>query len=530
VPDFVTRASWRPLTVHLRTPHRALRQDPHARGWLAPLVLTLLCGGFFFYGLAPAELYRTESLRAIIAAEFLRTGDWVVPRLYGEPLFTKPPGMYAAIALASWPVGRVTEWTARLPSALAATALVLLFYRLFRRHLGRTAGLIAAAVVPMSLMVLDKATAAEIDMLQVAWVTAALMAFLRALEAEEQAAAVASLVGAGVLPSRAPLFGLWWLAALLCVAGGVLTKWTAPAFFYLTVVPLLWRRRQLRLLAGRRHLLAAGVAAGLCLAWVGAAVAREGWDTFFHTVKRQAFMHLLPTHHHRPYPWLESLTHPLRVGVAALPVSAFALLAVRPGFGRLWDDRGRRLLQFLHCWTWPNLLFWSLVPAHNTRHSFPLYPGLAGLAALVWLAWATGRLAWPWERFPPPKALLATVFFWVGVKLIFVHWVTPERNHTRAPAAKGRQLAAHVPCGQTLYLFHLKDEGIMFYYGRPVRRLASVDNLPCTTEPLYCILEAGEWPQVESTADLLLRLHDEQGAPILLARVWRQPSDGLPPG
>ena len=82
------------------------------------------CGLLFFYGLGAGELWRTESLRAIIAAEFLRSGNWIVPTLYGEPLFTKPPGMYAAIALVSWPFGGVSEWTARLPSALAASITV----------------------------------------------------------------------------------------------------------------------------------------------------------------------------------------------------------------------------------------------------------------------------------------------------------------------------------------------------------------------------------------------------------------------
>src|SRR4051812_45761077 len=92
--------------------------------------LTLLlawCGLLFFYGIGAGELWRTESLRAIIAQEFLRSGNWVVPTLYGEPLFTKPPGMYALIALCSAPFGGVTEWTARLPSALAATLTVRLF-------------------------------------------------------------------------------------------------------------------------------------------------------------------------------------------------------------------------------------------------------------------------------------------------------------------------------------------------------------------------------------------------------------------
>ena len=57
-------------------------------------------------GLALVDRHRQG--QAIIAAEFLRSGNWIVPTLYGEPLFTKPPGMYAAIALVSLPVGGVS--------------------------------------------------------------------------------------------------------------------------------------------------------------------------------------------------------------------------------------------------------------------------------------------------------------------------------------------------------------------------------------------------------------------------------------
>ena len=89
----------------------------------------------------------------------------------------------------------------------------------------------------------------------------------------------------------------WWLASLLCVAGGVLTKWTAPAFFYLTVVPLLWWRGRLRLLWGWHHLLSAAVGAGVCFAWIGAAVALTGWDTFFTTVSQEAMQRISPTYH-----------------------------------------------------------------------------------------------------------------------------------------------------------------------------------------------------------------------------------------
>src|SRR5207302_3172762 len=93
-----------------------------------------------------------------------------------------------------------------------------------------------------------------------------------------------------------PRFSLWfwWLGALLCVAGGILTKWTAPAFFYGTVVTLLWWRGRLRLLSGRHRLVSAAVCASICLAWIGTAVALTSWPVFYGTVSREALMRLLP--------------------------------------------------------------------------------------------------------------------------------------------------------------------------------------------------------------------------------------------
>jgi 4-amino-4-deoxy-L-arabinose transferase-like glycosyltransferase len=488
---------------------RCRRISPRNRA--AAVLLLALCGFLFFYGLSTGELYRTESLRAIVAAEFLRSGDWVVPRLYGEPFFTKPPGMYAAIALASAPAGQVREWSARLPSALAATVTVFLVYGYFRRQLGPRGGLVAAVVLPVSLMWLDKATAAEIDMLLTAWVAASILCFFRALEVAERSDATARLPRA---------HALWWAGALTCLAGGVLTKWTAPAFFYGTVVPLLWWRGRLRLLWGRHHIAAVALGAGLCGTWVLAAVSRGAGGALCEMVRREALVHLSPGHHHASYPWGAALLHPLRVWAASLPVSAFALPALWPGFARRWDARGRRLLQALHCWTWPNLALWSLMPGHGVRQTLPLYPAIAGLASMVWLGWLTGRLPWRLPRLSPNWAFAGLVILWLGAKLTYVHAVVPERDRNREARAKAALIAERVPEGKTLYLFRLKDEGIMFYYGRPVRRLPDPAHLPSSGEPLYCILDGSEWPFAHSTipGTALLRLCDEQGDPIVLIR------------
>jgi 4-amino-4-deoxy-L-arabinose transferase-like glycosyltransferase len=492
--------------------------------------------------------------------------------------------MYAAIALASLPRDGVTEWSARLPSSIAATLMVFLFYWYFGRQFGKRAGLVAGLTLPMSFLCLDKSTVAEIDMLQAFWVSASILFFLRGLEVIEHGESKnenriwkvedgsatpqmnhgrriefirvsGNKAGVDVLdhqssvleppssvhPPQSSLW-LWWLLAFLCIAGGVLTKWTGAAFFYGTVIPLLWWRGRLRLLWGRHHLICASLAAVICLAWVALAVSMTSWQEFYGTVSREALMRLSPSHHHRPYPFGETLVHPLRLFAAALPCSAFALMSLKPGFSAQWDEGGHRLLQALHCWTWFNMLFWTAIPEHATRHSFPLFPGIAGLSALVWISWLRGlrskclsprrkpsdRNPWAWReltwRISPPnlaRVFVGLVIAWLVVKLVFVEVVLPRRNPMRQPKEKGERLATLVPEQEVLYLFRLKDEGIMFYYGRTVRRLAGPAQLPSSNQPLYCILDETEWRTWSPTrsAEMLLTLPDEQGDPIVLVRV-----------
>jgi len=474
----------------------------------------------FFYGLNAGELWRTEGLRAIIAQEMLRSGNWIVPTLYGEPLFTKPPGMYVAIALASWPFGGVTEWTARLPSALAATATVFLFYWYFSRQLGRTAGFWAALMLPMSPMWLDKAPSAEIDMLQVFWVTTSILFLFRALDGMEARSASEG----GDLPSspalRAHNSFLWWLLALLCVAGGVLTKWTAPAFFYLTAIPLLWQRRQLGVLLGWQHLISAALAAALCLSWAIAAVALSDWDIFHTTILREAFYRLVPNYAEDPYRWDETLLHPLRILITTLPWSVVALWTLRPGFARNFDIRGQRLLQGLHCWLWPNLLFFSLLTEHTPRHSFPFFPAIAGLAVMAACSFQRGAVGRRWPRLPG-RTLAAWVIVWLILKVLFVEALVPHRNGNRDPRAKGELIASLVPSDTMLYLLKLKDEGIMFYCNRPIRRLQSTLELPRSYRNVYCILTENEFDawHVVFNMNVIQRLRDQQGDGIVLVQI-----------
>ena len=65
---------------------------------------------------------------------------------------------------------------------IAATLTVLFAFTTLRRSHGANRAFVAAMLLPMSLLWLDKAPSAEIDMLQLAWVASAFFCFLRAVE------------------------------------------------------------------------------------------------------------------------------------------------------------------------------------------------------------------------------------------------------------------------------------------------------------------------------------------------------------
>lgn len=488
---------------------------------LAPVLLLGWCAGLFAYGVAAGPLYRTESLRAIIGAEALR-GHWLYPVLHGEPFLTKPPGQYAAIGLSSLPVGRVTEVTARFPSVVAATVAVFLMAGVFRRVLGDRVGLLAGLLVPCSVLWLDKAPSAEIDMTLVGWVTAALVLFHRAIETEERSSS------------------LWLVGSLLCVAAGTLTKWTAPAFFALTALPFLAWQRRLRLLVSGPFLVAVSIAVAAVAGWAMLVAQQVGWDAPIETVRKEAAYRFAPKSAAKGYPWAEVVTYPLLVWAAHLPLSLFALRTLRRGFAARWDDRSQLLLAFLHCWAWPNLLFWALVPNHNVRYALPLSPALMGLGVMGLLDWWRRRAAYPpplpgaAEDEPPAlsagrssptsdrgsflRTLAAFLALWLVVKVVFVEVVIPRRTAGRNAEETAGVLRDLVPPGEPLYLVKLKDEGVLFYYGRPTRKLPSPAELP---RPAYVALIESEWAEQEAAGgvELVRWMYDQQGDPLILARV-----------
>jgi hypothetical protein len=141
--------------------------------------------------------------------------------------------------------------------------------------------------------------------------------------------------------------------------------------------------------------------------------------------------------------------------------------------------------------------------------------GLAGLGVMVVIAWADGRLVWPLRWGSPRLALACVLIAWVVVKIAFVELVVPARTAHRHARETAAELRAAVPPGETLYLCKLKDEGIMFYYRRPVRRL--LEGMAGAER--FAVLIESELRERANTPEVLRWFRDQQGDPFVLVRL-----------
>ena len=89
-------------------------------------ILVVACLMLFFPGLGSVPFYtRGEPREALVAREMVTTGEWLVPSRPDGELTRKPPLFYWAAATATTILPTQPELAARLPSAVFATAGVL---------------------------------------------------------------------------------------------------------------------------------------------------------------------------------------------------------------------------------------------------------------------------------------------------------------------------------------------------------------------------------------------------------------------
>ncbi len=178
----------------------ALNESPdrHSKNnlwvWASSAVAMFVC---LFGHLGAMGLVGPDEPRyAWIARAMAETGDWVTPRLYGQPWFEKPALYYWAAAI-GFRLHFPAEWAARLPSAFAALAAAITIGWLARKFYGATPpsawnpALLAPLIFSTSVAAISFARAATPDMLFSACIALAMASAASILDANGALCALA---------------------------------------------------------------------------------------------------------------------------------------------------------------------------------------------------------------------------------------------------------------------------------------------------------------------------------------------------
>jgi len=109
----------------------------------------------------------------------LESGNWILPVNYGTDIAYKPPFLYWAIAAISSLFGGVSEYSSRLPSAIAFLAMQLVFFSFIAKRKGVKTAFLTSILLLSSFEVHRAAVACRVDMLQVSLIVISLCLLFR---------------------------------------------------------------------------------------------------------------------------------------------------------------------------------------------------------------------------------------------------------------------------------------------------------------------------------------------------------------
>jgi 4-amino-4-deoxy-L-arabinose transferase-like glycosyltransferase len=354
-------------------------------------LLVAVCAALYLPNLGGPSLWDIdEGNNSECSRTMLESGDWVVPHFNGELRPDKPALLYW-LQLTAYRGFGVNEFSARLPSALAALATVLLTYELGRRLFDAATGLLGGLVLASATLFLAAAHFANPDALLDACTVLTFLCFWLAFRGGNTRWLVAAgaAAGLGVL-AKGPVAIL-----LPSAAAGLFLVWSRR-------LGLLWDRRVLW------GALACALVFGPWYGWVGAETKAEFLKGFFLNHNLGRYLHPMEGHGGGPAGAAalvryaaQALYYPLVLLAGLAPWSAFLGLGVWYGLGRRARADGGAdepsatmpdAYRFLWCWIAVYFFFFAFAGTKLPNYILPLYAPAALLVARFLDRWRRGAV------------------------------------------------------------------------------------------------------------------------------------------
>jgi len=306
-----------------------------------------------------------EPIRVIIAKDMMKTGNWLMPVLHGQPYYAKPPLMNWLIAASGGIFGGVNEWTSRLPSVLMMLLTSLSAYFMTSKWLGRDGRFFAALMTLCMVGLIKKGREAEIESLHFFLIAATLLVWINGYVRQWKPAVL-------------------WGTALTLVGIGFLSKGPQVVFFfYMSVIPFLFVRKKMSLFFSRGHVF--GVILFLSVLSLYLLSVLQ-WTTFDKYVEVWLKEGMQRTESRHSFTFLQHLlSYPFEVLASLMPCALFLIPVamykeIRQEAKKLF---GNDLFMYSFIVVAANFPLYWLMPNMRTRYFLPAAPFVAIAAAVI---------------------------------------------------------------------------------------------------------------------------------------------------
>lgn len=341
------------------------------------IALTALVLFLFWWRLGSLGLIDPdEPFYALTSREMVQSGDWVTPRVFGEPQFEKPILFYWETSACQVLLGD-NEFAARVPGALAASLVVFLTWLIGRRLFSPLTGFLAAVVLATGGLFVVMSRLMLTDLSHTLFITAGMYCLWRAFHDEERrvrwlvgltVASALSMLTKGpqglVFTAMAGLGYAWlsgrrspwtWRSALGC--GALWLTMALPWYLAMFV---------------RHQSGPTSPATGWAYYWDSFFV-HENWDRFFHA------------EHQGNNTWYYYLEMLIGGAIPWIPLVFAALWETAATFKRRFRERPG--LTLVVCWLAPSYVFMTVAQSKLPSYIFFLTVPVALLAGATLERW-----------------------------------------------------------------------------------------------------------------------------------------------
>jgi 4-amino-4-deoxy-L-arabinose transferase-like glycosyltransferase len=463
----------------------------------AVLVVLLVWAVIYLPALGSIAIKGEEGRRILPAIGMLKSGNYIVPEVGGNPYFRKPPLVNWLVAASFRIFGVRNEWTARLPSAVAVLAVAIALVTVARASLGARGSIIAALIWMTNIGMIEKGRLIEIEALYISLCGLATIFWLSFL-----------------VQRKSPW--LIWVPASIFLGLGLLAKGpTHLIFFYAIVFAVLWQMKEWRLLIHPAHLAGLAIMLGIFAAWAipflhstTTHVAAVKWSNQF-TGRLQGIDFKFVS-------WIQNIPRGL---IYFLPW-IFLVPFIR--FSKFHDDAERPLARALAWGIAVPFLAVNLVPGAVPRYGMPV---IAPASWLLAMSCAGHALQWPREREAISErtwAKIVALFVGLGLVIGAIGYpltavVLRNRQQVKKAAAK---INSVVPPNETLYAVDPEYQPVFFYVKAPLGYVSDVQELPADAH--YFLVQSDKEAEVTNTArwaHLRARVQDYRKRELLLYEV-----------